>query len=140
MSHQIHTGRTKARVIELHQSGWKPAEIRDVLRREGYAPIPARNTIWAWTNPEKADAGDRRRIRRYREQRVERASFQWPGVRTSLWKFGRMKALRGLGVSYADIARVMYLDFGDDFTEAQIRKAFEADRYPTQARRSRGRS
>lgn len=122
MSAIRHKVTTKARVVELYDAGWRPADIQRLLEREGRT-VPSKNTIWTWTHPRKAARQAQRDLAKTRRWRLRRASFAWSGVRGPEWKTGRMRAMRAAGVSLRDIARVMALDFPDDppLTVDQVR-------------------
>lgn len=111
MSQVRHRASTKARVIELYEAGWtKPSEIIMHLERDGL-PVPSRNTLWAWTHPEKAAEQTQRDLEGARRWRLQQASFAWPGVRGPEWKLQRMRVLREAGLSLDAVAAVMSIDF-----------------------------
>lgn len=103
-----HTSKVRARVVELHEAGWPPKRIVELLQGEGVDPCPNTATVWRWTKPEKYEAqvAARRGRGPY--------TFAWPGYCSQEWKLQRMRALRETGISYAAVAAVMSLDFPAD--------------------------
>lgn len=134
MSAVRHKIATKARVCELYEAGWKPAEIRRLLQREGH-PVPSPNTMWLWTHPRKAAQQAQRDLEKTRVWRTERASFSWPGVRGPEWKRARMLTMLKAGVCPPDVARVMSIDFPNDppVTEDNVRRLWRTVRTPVGA-------
>lgn len=114
-----HTTSMQARVLELHEAGWKPAGIERLLAKESPGvPTPTRQTVWRWTHPEEAEA-------RVAKRRAAEAKYTggWPGICSPEWKQQRMRAMRSAGLSYNAIATIMRLDFPRDapMTEHQVR-------------------
>ncbi len=126
MSAVRHSVVVMRRARELRDAGWAIPRIREILAKE-HAVRPSNDTIARWLDPAVAE----RRAQAAREKRAEVATFGWSGWHPSpSWKLGRMRALRAAGVSYAAIAKVMLVDFGDELTEEEVRYAVKRGRPP----------
>lgn len=126
MSAVRHSVVVMRRARELREAGWAIPRIRDILEKE-HAVRPSKDTITRWLDPAVAE----RRAQAAREKRAESATFGWSGWHPSpSWKLGRMRALRDAGVSYAAVAKVMSVDFGDELTEEEVRAALKLGRPP----------
>ena len=123
-------GQAKQLAATMYEHGWRICEIRAYLERRGVSR--ARETIRRWAIPEVAE--------RNRLQNEERMRRKYAAARngrigrddhSEVFKLTRLLALvEQAGLSHAAAARVIRLDFGDAFTEHQIRHAVETRRYP----------
>lgn len=104
--------RYPARVVkfarQLAERGYRPCEIREALSRYGH--LPSYHVIALWIDDGYAEAEKLRRRRKPRKRR-----HGWEVMRA------RMRELRGAGVSYSNIAKVIRLDFGLDLSEDVVR-------------------
>lgn len=89
---------------------WSGPQIEQYLALRGRPVTGA--TIRLWASPARRKRQNARGAASTRDQRL----------------FGRMSDLRDAGLSYADIARVLKLDYGIDVTEDTIARAFQAGR------------
>lgn len=108
-----YTTKEMARAKSLVEAGWNPTETSRFLRQEfGRSPNPT--TIRKWADPDYYEAVKMR-------ERI--GGISGPN-RYKTWKLRleRMQALRGLGLSYADVAAVVSHDFSIAVT------AWQADR------------
>lgn len=119
---------TRNRALELIDSRvWTRAQVQQILAREGHR-VPAVSTFARWMAERESPAAAARARQRDRDAKRQRwaersAQFCWPARVSAEWKLGRMKALRKIGVSNYDIARIMNHDFpGDEpLTEGRVR-------------------
>ncbi|HEU4722006.1 MAG TPA: hypothetical protein VFS59_11640 [Gemmatimonadaceae bacterium] len=130
MSAVRHPVSMMVRAQELRDAGWATTRIGALLAREFGCPAPSVNTIWCWVQPGARDRQTAAQRAQQRRDRAAAASFSFPGRRSPQWKLGRLRALRGQGLSLAAIAGVMRLDFGDELSTAAIREAVEQDKLP----------
>lgn len=124
-----HTVTTVMRARELHAAGWGNKDVRRLLEREMGVTV-AQSTMSRWLVPEQMEAA-RKRWAKYNGQRAAKRSARLghPHARPEM-KLTRMQALKDAGLSLADVARVMRLDFGDSFTRLQVERALRDGRYP----------
>jgi hypothetical protein len=112
-----------ARACELRIAGWTIPQIERLLVDE-FGSCPSETTIRKWTDPgfhERVTAAQRERRRR-RESATHSGRF--PSNFTTFtdeFKWARVRSLRGLGVSYEAIARVMSFDFREAWDANHIR-------------------
>lgn len=119
----------------MRDTGWTCREIMAYLSKRG-VEVKATETILRWTDPKYAEA--RRTAKRHRERdRLRRLNpaAQWRTV-TDADKYHRLVKLREAGLSCADTARVLYLDFGDRLSRSQVEYAERSGRYPLSARKA----
>jgi hypothetical protein len=120
------------RARHLAENGWgdSPTEIRRQLQREGVVPLPSLSTIRCWLYPKEADAHRARAAASDRRRRAARpfASFRIP--RTVEAKRARMQALAEAGLSAADVAAVMKLDFGVELGPETVRYSLQHGSVP----------
>ena len=110
----------------LHkENGYRIFEIRGALAKRGY--FPTHNTILRWVDPAWAQLRNDdhklylRRIRGSDGTGRERATL-------TTFRRRRLHKLRELGLSYADIAKVMNLDFdGLTLNREQVRYLLTSD-------------
>lgn len=119
---------TRAR--QLAEAGWKPAEIRRLLERDGTTVSLA--TVSRWVNP---DAHRRwsEQAQRWNARRAASRGAAGGAARRNArpeFKLARLQLLRESGLSCRATAIVLGLDFGDTFSEEQIRRAERLGRYP----------
>lgn len=95
----------------LYEGGHEIPAVLEALGRRGY--FPSRSTCLYWCSPDAKDAHNaRQKARLYPAARRRSRELAW-------WaKFRRMRELRGAGLSYDAVAKVMRLDFGLEFVTA----------------------
>jgi hypothetical protein len=133
-----YTAAQQVEVRRLAAAGWLPNQIRTVLEREGWDPVPHLTTILDWLDQ---DYYDRRRavnLARDRRRRAAATSFRWPGSQPrDEWKTALMAELRREGASARSIATTMGVLFGDRLTGHQVEYRLGEKRRPTSTRKRR---
>lgn len=115
---------------DLHAGGWKPTAIRRLLGEAGHEQ-PSVYTIHQWTNPTYKERQLAQHRRRDAERTAAQSDFRWPNSRSTTWRLRRMETLRGLGLSYVAVAKVMSHDFPDaPVTCHEVERALELQRPP----------
>lgn len=95
-----HQAATIAEARRLYDGGWNPAEIGRILG-------VSRNTVVYWVHPRDAA---RQRLYQKRERRAR-----------------RIRALIDGGLTYQNVAKVMAVDTGEEWTVAKIRWTLRLD-------------
>lgn len=116
----------------LSAGGWSNAEIG---RRLGVS----QDTVGRWVDPERAERKRRQQQAGNRRQSARRGANPL-GSREAApeFKFGRVVALRDLGLSWEAIAKLMRHDFGDDISGRQLEYAATTGQYPRRRPRRAG--
>jgi len=104
------------RAQRLHEGGWTAHAIRRILEQQGVQPPPSVSTIRRWLDDGCLER-HRARVRNWNRQQAEDARWR------------RLVALRALGLSVSDTAKVMTLDFGDPVTEHAVMRSEQAGRW-----------
>jgi hypothetical protein len=116
-----HTITTKQQAVRWSQAGWTDAWIG-----------VSRTTVGRWVKPSR-EAKFREDSERTHAQRAAERGKRPLGhyLARAEYKFARMQALHGAGLSCNAIAKVMRFDFGDRWlTEHKVRHALASGRYP----------
>lgn len=125
MSRHQHSIQCRARAREHMEAGWTLQEVRRLLTKEGFDPVPTAPTLSRWRTDRREEK--HRRANRERARRTVPATYRYPGVRSPEWLYGRMRSLHAAGLRSKPIAVVLTHDHGVTITENQIRHALKQD-------------
>lgn len=131
MSRVRHSSDHVAEAQRLFAGGWSRYQIAKLFRRRGVSVDE--NTISAWVDPERADRDRRRQAERARILAARRSGGRLGAGprRGPEFRQARMTSLRGLGMSYDAIAKVMSFDFpGEPVREWQVKDALRSGTPP----------
>jgi hypothetical protein len=113
--------RAMLRARQLKAAGWTISQITRLIEQE-FGTLPSRSTLDRWLYPARAEQHTTRMVRRRAEARAADSQIRWPGKQPSTArKIARIRMLLELGLSDAQVAKLMNQDFGDDWTRATIR-------------------
>lgn len=114
------------RARELREAGFSLSKVGELIGRE-FGAQPSDSTLMAWTS----DGYAARRYKRREHLRVAAyTGRRGASHHSTVARYARLVALRDAGLGFRSVAVVLNLDYGDDFTEDQIRAAIRRGRYP----------
>lgn len=128
----IYSVKVAARARTLHAAEWPVARIAKLLADEFGLPKPPSSTaVYGWVDPKFNEKRKQRERERLRGKSYTFSVVQ-NGHRSPEWKMARMRVLRGAGLSFNAVAKVMAVDFpgARTLTEDEVRHALLSDRAP----------
>lgn len=122
-------------VRRLYAAGWSPTQIRGLLIERGEGRVPTTQTLLSWSRPgyhASQIRGNRARHRRTAAARLDGSLA--PRSTTPDALLVRVRRLRAADLSYNAITKVVEIDFGQRFTEAEIERMAANGRLPRRLR------
>lgn len=103
-------------VGKLGEQGYRTSQALALLGKMGVDPLPARETVKRWLDPDFAEADRMRQRKGLLPGPQPQRKWTWQR------KLQRLHQLSGLGISYEAVARVMNHDYGLTLTCDQVRR------------------